>query len=88
MLHGKLSATKGELKAALSLIEEAAQSVVHPEPAATGACRDSDDDHVLDCLIAAEADYLVTGDADLLALKTFRGKPILKPRDFELLFTD
>ena len=75
VLHDKLSATKEELQAALRLIEEVAQSVVHPEPAASGACRDSDDDHVLDCLIASEADYLVTGDTGLLALKAHPETP-------------
>jgi predicted nucleic acid-binding protein len=36
----------------------------------------------------AKADYLVTGDEDLLDLKTFRGIRIVTPRDFELLFND
>jgi len=88
ILRGKLSATKGEFQTAVQLINEAAQSVVHPEHSAAGACRDSDDDNVLDCLIASGADYLVTGDADLLVLKTFHGKPIIRPRDFEMLFPD
>jgi putative PIN family toxin of toxin-antitoxin system len=88
ILRGKLKATKAEIAAALQLLHEAAQSVVHPEPTASGTCRDSDDDNVLDCLAASRADYLVTGDADLLALKTFADKPIIRPRDFEMLFSD
>jgi putative PIN family toxin of toxin-antitoxin system len=88
ILRGKLSATKGEIQAAVQLINEAAQSVEHPEQTAVGACRDGDDDNVLDCLISSGADYLVTGDADLLALKTFRNKAIVRPRDFEMLFSD
>jgi predicted nucleic acid-binding protein len=62
--------------------------VVHPEHTVVGACRDADDDNILDCLISSGADYLVTGDADLLALKTFRSKAIVRPRDFEMLFSD
>lgn len=88
ILRGKLSATETELQAALELLHEAAQSMVQPEHCAAGTCRDSDDDNVLDCLIASGADYLVTGDADLLELKTCGGKPILRPRDFEMLFSD
>ena len=88
ILRGKLSATKAEVQAAIQLLHEAAQSVVHPEHTAAGTCRDSDDDNVLDCLITSGADYLVTGDADLLTLKTFAGKPIIRPRDFEMLFSD
>lgn len=88
ILRGKLSATKGEIPSAVQLMNEAAQSVVHPEHTVVGTCRDADDDNVLDCLIASGADYLVTGDADLLALKTFRDKAIIRPRDFEMLFSD
>jgi predicted nucleic acid-binding protein len=66
---------------------EAAQSVMPPKHCPAGACRGSDDDNVLDCLIASGADYLVTGDAELLELKTFGGKPILTPSDFEMLFS-
>lgn len=88
VLRRKLSATPGEVKAALHLIREAAQTVADPPHAAAGTCRNSDDDNVLDCLIASGADYLVTGDADLLALKTFGKKPVIRPRDFEMLFSD
>ena len=39
--------------------------------------RDADDVHVLACAVAAEADAIVSGDNDLLVLKSFRGIPIL-----------
>jgi predicted nucleic acid-binding protein len=51
-------------------------------------CRDPADNVVLGCAIAAQVDYLVTGDRDLLDLHPFQGLPILSPRDFESLFTD
>lgn len=35
--------------------------------------RDADDDAVLACALAAEADLIVSGDADLLVLKQFQG---------------
>jgi predicted nucleic acid-binding protein len=50
--------------------------------------RDADDDNILACSLAAEADYLVTGDSDLLELKSFKGMPIIAPRVFEMLFSD
>lgn len=34
---------------------------------------DPDDDHVLACALAAEAELIVSGDNDLLTLKIFRG---------------
>jgi len=53
------------------------------EPTETIAiCRDPEDDHILSCALKAEVDFLVTGDKDLLALKSFRGIPIVKPREF------
>lgn len=38
---------------------------------------DADDDHVLACALAAQADLIVSGDAHLLNLKRYHGMPIL-----------
>lgn len=86
ILTRKFSATKQEKENALTLITEAAQEIVQPSEAVRGVCRDKDDDNVLACALEATADYLVTGDKDLLALKTFRGIRIITPRDVEMLF--
>lgn len=43
------------------------------------ACRDPRDDKFLELAINGEADLIVTGDADLLALHPFRRIPILAP---------
>lgn len=43
------------------------------------ACPDPRDDKFLELAVNGEADLLVTGDADLLALHPFRGIPILGP---------
>jgi uncharacterized protein len=40
---------------------------------------DPDDDIFLECAIAADADYIVSGDAHLLALATYRGVRIISP---------
>ena len=39
--------------------------------------RDPDDDHVIACALAAQADFLVTGDDDLLALDKIESVVIL-----------
>jgi predicted nucleic acid-binding protein len=49
-----------------------------PVPA---ALRDPDDVHVLACAAAAQADAIVSGDKDLLDLKTFAGIPIINAAD-------
>jgi len=45
------------------------------------ACRDPKDDKFLALAVAGQADAIVTGDEDLLALHPFRGIPILRPPD-------
>ena len=47
-----------------------------------GACRDPKDDKFLELAVSGRADYLVTGDLDLLVLDPFRGVRILTPADF------
>jgi len=48
--------------------------------------RDVQDDKFLACAHEAKADYIVTGDKDLLTLKEYAGIKIIRPRDFvELL---
>jgi uncharacterized protein len=48
---------------------------------AVRACRDPDDDKVLETAVNGEADCIVTGDRDLLALDPFEGVMIFTPRD-------
>jgi putative PIN family toxin of toxin-antitoxin system len=86
ILGKKFSAVKREKEAALALIAEAVSGSVEPSEMPVGACRDKDDDKVLACAIEAEAEYLVTGDKDLLHMKTYKGIRIVAPREFELLF--
>lgn len=88
VLTNKFSATKKETQGALKLVSEAVQTVAHPTAGIVGVCRDPDDDAILSCILVAGADYLVTGDADLLELRNFKGINIISPRDFELLFAD
>lgn len=53
---------------------------------AKGVCRDPDDDAVLSAAIEGRADVVVTGDADLLALREHEGIAILTPRALFDLF--
>jgi putative PIN family toxin of toxin-antitoxin system len=50
---------------------------ISPPPLAQRVCRDPDDDDVLACAVAARADLIVTGDADLLSLASYEGIPIV-----------
>ncbi len=49
-------------------------------------CRDEDDNRVLECAQDGRADYIVTGDKDLLALGVFAGIRIVNVSDFLQLY--
>jgi putative PIN family toxin of toxin-antitoxin system len=42
--------------------------MIDPQPLENTAARDADDVPILGTLVASQADYLITGDADMLAL--------------------
>ncbi len=57
--------------------------LVFPTDRATGATPDPDDEMILECALAAEADFIVSGDKKrLLALRQFQGIPIVSPAEF------
>ena len=45
-------------------------------------CRDPKDDKWLELAIGGGADRIISGDADLLQLKSFRGIPVVAPSQF------
>lgn len=45
-------------------------------------CRDRTDNMLLELAVSGDADYLITGDKDLLVLNPFRGVEIITPREF------
>ena len=57
--------------------------LVFPVERATGATPDPDDEMVLECALAVEADFIVSGDKKhLLALRQFQDIPIVSPAEF------
>lgn len=88
VLMKKLSVSRNETRNALHIVSEAMHGMVQSSQFEQGICRDPDDDVILACALEGRADYLVTGDADLLALKSFKGIRIVTPREFEILFND
>lgn len=54
--------------------------VVEVTPLESPVCRDPDDDTVLATAVAAGASIIVTGDDDLLVLRTYAGIAIVSPR--------
>jgi putative PIN family toxin of toxin-antitoxin system len=74
--------TDRQVREALAEIT-AITSLVRPTVVLGGILRDEDDHRVLECALAADAAFVVTGDKqDLLPLKDFRGIRIISPRHF------
>lgn len=58
-------------------------SIVMSElPAVQAVERDPDDDVIVACAVAADADYIVSRDRDLLDLGEYEGIKIVSPEDF------
>ena len=57
-------------------------SIQKPKRLSKRVSRDPSDDHVLALAEQSKADYVITGDEDLLVLKRHAGIPIVLPRQF------
>jgi len=86
ILSKKFRLADGEMASAMEPVTEAIDQIIEHTLKIKGVCRDPDDDNILACALAAKAEYLVTGDADLLVMKRYQGIRIITPRDFEALF--
>lgn len=64
----------------VSLIHQSAR-IVKPT-VSLHACRDSKDNTILECAVAARVDVIISGDKDLLDLDPFQGIAIVSPRKF------
>ena len=88
VLKKKFAASPHEMSEALTILSAAAKDILGQTDSIVPICRDSDDDLILACAKDAVADYVVTGDEDLLVLKKYEGISIVNPREFEKLFPD
>ena len=57
-------------------------ALVYPDQKIINQCRDRDDHIILECALKGNVKYIVTGDNDLLSLKTFQTVKIVNPSDF------
>lgn len=76
-LHGRSSEDIRNL-----LAQVAKLSVIVPLLSIPTVCRDPNDDVFLACAISGSADYIISGDKDLLELKNYEGIEILSPGNF------
>jgi uncharacterized protein len=88
VLKKKFATSPDETSEALIILSEATREILGQSDSVTPIRRDSDDHLILACARDAVADYIVTGDEDLLVLKNYEGIIIVTPREFEKLFPD
>jgi putative PIN family toxin of toxin-antitoxin system len=67
------------------LLEQIAEPVNISEYPSSGICRDPADEPYLQTALAGRADYIVSGDGDLLDLKQFENIGILSPSECDRL---
>ena len=79
-LTGKFKMPARRANELVAFVLEYAERVV-PSKVARAVVSDADDLPVLGTAVAGRCDLLVTGDAELVALGSFEGIPIVTPRD-------
>ncbi len=81
-LYGEFIAGTFELVCSKALLSELAEVLVRPELAIPlNACRDPADNMLLECAVSGNAEWIVSGDKDLLMLHPFHGVKIVSPAD-------
>ncbi len=77
-LSGKLPVDiKEQIRNSVFLLGE-----IHPVSSVVKVCRDPDDNFLLELALDSNAQFIVTGDKDLLILQSFRKTKILSLRNF------
>lgn len=80
MKYDRLPFTGADRTEYLAILRREA-AVVQPD-VDVDVVRDPDDDKFLEVALAGDADYVVSGDQDLLGLETYRGVDVVTPDEF------
>ena len=87
ILHDKFSWNDPQVRDAIMELRLVSTHIL-PALHLSGLVQDEADHRILECAVAARADYLITGDKrHLQPLKHFRGVSIVSPRGFLNLFS-
>jgi len=81
LLRPKFKLSKSFVKEFIRELEEITE-LVEPKRRVKVVKADPDDDRIIECAIAAKADYLISGNKDLYELESFEDILILTPTQF------
>lgn len=84
ILRKKFAIPEELLTAAIAHLRAGSITTI-PDGNLPDACRDRDDNNLLQFAACCRAEYLITGDQDLLVLKRYGDTRILSPREFWML---
>jgi len=73
---------KGKELAAIRRHIDSTTKLVFPSGKIPEICRDKDDNNILHLAKAINADFIITGDKDLLEIKVFKQTRIVSPKEF------
>lgn len=79
-IRDKYQVTEQDIQTVVGLLLVRGEDVTPSERVT--ACRDPKDDKFLEIAVAGEADVIVSGDQDLLVLRSYAGIPIVPPNAF------
>jgi len=82
LAYPKFKLTPGEQQVVLAAFLPYAVTVKTRKLPMKATCRDPDDEMFLTLAVQGHADFLVTGDADLLSVKEFSACPIVTSEQF------
>ena len=83
-IRKRVKLTEGDIQDFLNSLRAAA-FVIENMPSLRVIEDDPDDDAILACALAAQADYLVSGDMHLRRLKSYKGIQIVSPSEFHTI---
>ena len=81
VLRDVLQWQETDIVAHLKLVAKVAE-IISPKIVLRVVAEDPDDDRILECALAGNADLIVSGDRHLRNLKSFRNIGIVQPTDF------
>lgn len=77
----KIRLPENTAKSIIEYLRDTAE-VVEPESIDEAVCRDKDDIKIIGAALKGKARFIITGDDDLLVLKSYKGIRMVTPREF------